>query len=244
MSRCSFFHVLLVAGLTLAVGSCTAISIEPACPNELRVGESGPVRSNVRNPGAAASYMWEVFPADAGVFANENAADTTFEAQQAGEAIIRLTASDGLYQVVSQCSTLVAGTVGVGVGVEVGPDPAVVGEPASLTCTSIGTVEATLFAIVLLEGGPLDLNIDEPGIATFTPTQIGDLTFRCVGGSDDGRQSEPAFITVAVVTAPVDNGIDNGDGENGNANVNDNANDNGADNANTNGGRRPPRPGN
>src|SRR3990172_7314679 len=63
------------------------------------------------NRGAIAKYLWEVIPPQVGRVADPTKPSTMFEATGEGEAVIRLTASDGLYQVISQCQTRVAGTV-------------------------------------------------------------------------------------------------------------------------------------
>jgi hypothetical protein len=244
---------LKCTGLTLCVlGGCTAISIAPTCPNELRVGESGPVRANEENPGAIATYLWEVFPPEAGVFADPTAPNTTFEALVEVDVVIRLTASDGLFQVVSECSTQVQGFVGISVSLEADPDPALVGEPVTLTCTSVGEIDPAVLAIAQVDGGDVELTDVSDGVATFTPTQIGDLTFRCVGESTTGQQSEAAFVTVGVTLSPPANDNDNenlndngADNDNTDDNENENENDNASDNENTNenengGGRKPP----
>ena len=92
-----------------AVGGCTGISIAPSCPNELKAGESAPLLANEINPGAIAKYLWEVVPPQVGRVTDPTKPSTTFEAVVEGDAVIRLTASDGLYQVISQCQTRVAG---------------------------------------------------------------------------------------------------------------------------------------
>ena len=93
----------------LSLGGCTGISIAPSCPNELQVGQSAPVIANQINPGAIAKYLWEVVPPQVGRVTDATKPSTTFEALAEGDAVIRLTASDGLYQVISQCQTRVAG---------------------------------------------------------------------------------------------------------------------------------------
>ena len=94
-----------------ALPACTGISIAPSCPNELQVGESAPVLANEINPGAIAKYVWEVIPPQIGRVTDPTKPSTMFEALAEGEAVIRLTASDGLYQVISQCQTRVAGRI-------------------------------------------------------------------------------------------------------------------------------------
>lgn len=230
-NRCSKWVTLILS----ALGGCTAISIAPTCPEELRVGESGTVRANEMDAGAIPTYRWEVFPSDAGVFEDSTATETAFEARKEVDVVIRLTASDGLYQVISQCSTRIRGAIAVAVALEASPNPALVGETVTLTCSSIGEGDAVAPAIEQVEGDDVELTDVSDGVAEFTPTQIGDRTFRCVGESADGEQSEPAFVTVVVTSVPDGNENDNDNGtENENANDNDNTNDNG------NGGRPPP----
>lgn len=216
-----------------ALGGCTAISIAPTCPEELRVGESGTVHANEKDAGAIPTYRWEVFPSDAGVFEDSTATETAFEARKEVDVVIRLTASDGLYQVISQCSTRIRGAIAVAVALEASPNPALVGETVTLTCSSIGEGDAVAPAIEQVEGDDVELTDVSDGVAEFTPTQIGDRTFRCVGESADGEQSEPAFVTVVVTSVPDGNENDNDNGTE-NENDNDNTNDNG------NGGRPPP----
>lgn len=232
-NRSSKWVVLILS----ALGGCTAISIAPTCPEELRVGESGTVRANEKDAGAIPTYRWEVFPSDAGVFEDSTATETAFEARKEVDVVIRLTASDGLYQVISQCSTRIRGAVAVAVALEASPNPALVGETVTLTCSSIGEGDAVALAIAQVEGDDVELTDVSDGVAEFTPTQIGDRTFRCVGENADGEQSEPAFVTVVVTSVPDGNENDNDNGtdnENANGNDNDNTNDNG------NGGRPPP----
>lgn len=97
--------------VTVALGGCDSISIQPSCPKELAVGESGAVAANELNPGAIPSYHWQVFPPDAGTFVQDDQPSTEFEALKEGEVVIRLTASDGLYQLVSSCTTRIQGQI-------------------------------------------------------------------------------------------------------------------------------------
>ena len=98
----------LIAALSLIAG-CTGISIAPSCPNELQVGESAPLLADELHPGAIAKYTWEVIPSYIGRVVDPDKPTTVFEALSEGDARIQLTASDGLYQVVSFCTTRVAG---------------------------------------------------------------------------------------------------------------------------------------
>ena len=191
--------VLVCCAIMLAVTGCNPISIAPTCPNTLRVDESGPVTGNVINPGGIPEFLWEAFPEGAGSFANPTLPDTTFTPAFEGDVIVRLTASDGFFQVVSQCVISVEGILGPAIEFEADPAAALIGEEVTLTCASAGTDPINLFAVTQTDGGDVTLTDgDEPGTATFTPTEIGDLTFRCVGETEDGAQTEPAFIIVNV----------------------------------------------
>lgn len=99
-----------VLGGALAItGGCTGISIAPSCPNELQVNESAPLLANEINPGAVAQYSWTVDPPNIGRVLNPTAPSTMFQARAEGQARVQLTASDGLYQVVSYCVVRVSG---------------------------------------------------------------------------------------------------------------------------------------
>jgi len=189
--------LLSFALVTLATG-CTAITVDPSCPAELRVGERGDVEANEVNPGGIPSYQWEVFPTTAGTFIHSDDADTEFEAKAEGTATIRLTASDGLYQSIAECTTVITGFIDVAVALEAEPSSVIVGDEVTLTCTNNGTVDTTVRAITQLEGGMVELMQVSLGVATFTPTEIGDLTFRCVGEDSTGVQSRAVTVTVTV----------------------------------------------
>ncbi|MGB0716827.1 MAG: hypothetical protein ACPGXK_13170 [Phycisphaerae bacterium] len=210
------FAWLMALGVT-ALGGCSPISIEPSCPNTLRVGESGPVSSNVVNPGGIPTYFWEAFPDGAGTFASATSPDTDFTPAIEGDVVIRLTAADGFYQVVSQCVISVEGTLGPTVTFSAAPQAALVGEPVALTCESTGSDPIGIFSVVQTSGGDVALTDGtEPGTATFTPTEIGDLTFRCVGETDNGLQSEAAFLVVTVNQNPSpDDGTGDDTGDDG-----------------------------
>ena len=108
INRLICYEVMMV---TVILGGCDSISIEPSCPAELAVGESGTVAANEQNPGAIPTYLWQVFPPDAGTFTNPQELVTEFQALKEGEVVIRLTAGDGLYQVVSACTTRIQGQI-------------------------------------------------------------------------------------------------------------------------------------
>ena len=105
---CPAFSLTVVA---IALGGCDSISIQPSCPVELAVGESGTVAANEQNPGAIPNYLWQVFPPDAGTFTDPQVPVTEFTALKEGEVVIRLTAGDGIYQVVSACTTHIEGQI-------------------------------------------------------------------------------------------------------------------------------------
>ena len=111
MKRSTYQHPALALLALLALGGCTGISVAPSCPNELKVGESAPLLANEINPGAIAKYLWEVIPPQLGQVTDPTKPSTMFKATSAGDAVVRLTASDGLYQVISQCQIRVAGTL-------------------------------------------------------------------------------------------------------------------------------------
>jgi len=197
MSRFGRRHQLTITLGVLALSGCTGISIEPSCPNELRVGESGVVLANEQNTGAIARYFWEVIPPGVGRFTDPLAPSTTFEALAEGEAILRLTASDGLYQVISQCQTrVIAGEVEVALSAD--PRSPTVGDEVTLTCTSVGGAEAVSFVIDQLDGTPLDITPVSEGVATVSPDATGEYTFRCTGEDADGSRSDPAVLDVTI----------------------------------------------
>jgi hypothetical protein len=202
------------------LGGCTSISIEPTCPEELAVGESGTVRANEKNPGAIATYLWEVFPPDAGVFDDPTAPNARFTATREIDVVLHLTASDGLYQVISSCGIRIRGAVDLAVAFVADPNPIALGETTVLFCSSVGTTEAASLTLSQVDGTDAVLAPLADGVATFTPDRTGEFDFQCVAASADGAESQPARVTVNVNAA---------------ANENDNENDNG--------GRQPPRPG-
>jgi len=110
MKRSTYHYPALTILVLMGAGGCTGISVAPSCPNELAVGASAPLLANELNPGAIAEYVWEVIPPQLGKVTDPTKPSTMFEATSEGDAVIRLTASDGLYQVISQCQIRVAGT--------------------------------------------------------------------------------------------------------------------------------------
>ncbi len=192
---------LAAVALLIAGAGCTRITVAPSCPPQLAVGQSGPVRANAQQPGAVPTYLWEVIPPEAGTFTDPSALDTTFQALQVGEAVIRLTASDSLFQMIAECTTTVGTEAAGGVSVTVGPSPAVVGQSATVRCISTGTVAAVVRTIEQTAGEPVVLQVVAAGEATFTPTVEGSLTFQCTGEDAAGVLSAPAFATVQVNAA-------------------------------------------
>ncbi|MCH8148339.1 MAG: hypothetical protein IH987_10150 [Planctomycetes bacterium] len=201
--RLSFILVALCAG-------CTSISIQPSCPNELTVGESGQVAANETNPGAIATYLWQVFPPDGGTFENPTQPTTTFLAAKTGEVLIRMTASDGLYQVVSACVTNIVESAGVAVSLTADVSEAAVDEPVRLTCTSIGASLALGVTIVQVDGAAGTLTEVLVGTSEFLATEPGEATFSCTGIDITAQLSDPATVTVTITGG--------GDGGNGNDN--------------------------
>lgn len=206
------------AGALLGLCGCTSISIQPACPAELEVGASGPVRANEQDAGAIPIYRWDVTPADAGTFENPAAANTSFQALKEGTAVIRLTAGDGLYEVRSTCQTVIRGAAAVAVSMVAVPPRPTVGQTVTLTCQSVGQTVATSFTIRQVEGPSIRLTETAPGVVTLVPAIPGTPRFECVGETADGQTSSPNFLALTVIAA---SGNDNGN-QNGNQNTNDN----------------------
>ncbi|UCE60598.1 MAG: hypothetical protein JSU63_02375 [Phycisphaerales bacterium] len=206
-------RVLLVTMVTgLGLWGCTGISIQPSCPKELTPGESGPVKANQHNEGAIAKYTWEVFPSDAGAIEDPAIPATMFEAVEVGEVTIRLTASDGLYQVISQCVTEVVSFTEVTLSLAAEPDSPEVGDEVTLRCTTERLITSITRTVEQTAGGTVELNVVAEGVVTFTPSVGDDYTFRCVAQNAAGDQAESDLLTVAVPTSPddPDNGNDNG----------------------------------
>lgn len=229
--------VLLVSLALTAAGGCTFISIDPTCPEELKVGESGEVAANPENEGAVPWYIWEVIPSDAGGFADGAAEVTTFQALKEGEATIRLTAGDGLFQMIAECTTQVVGVSDLAVSLSASPTILEVGRTTTLECTSVGETEATTLTVQQISGESDPLVEYLPGVYTSTTSAPGVRMYQCIGTTDEGVESEPAVVTVTVTEPPVDNANDNGagnDNQNDNGAANDNGNDNAAGNDNAN----------
>ncbi len=185
---------------------CASISIQPTCPSELAVGESGSVAANEIDPGAIPTYLWEVLPSGAGTFTNATSPTTSFTALQAGSAVIRLTASDGLFQVISQCTTIVSGPNQVAVSITANVNPAGVDQTVTLTCSSIGVTPAITFVIEQISGPSISLIQNGNGMVTLTPAITGSPQFQCIGSSNDGQDSDPATLTLTVNETAGDTG--------------------------------------
>lgn len=213
-NRYARWWTLVVCGL----GGCTSVSVNPDCPSEMEVGQSGSVWANEKNPGAVPTYKWEAIPSDAGTFTDPAAADTSFKALKEGDVVIRLTATDGLYQSIGECHVTIGTTVDAAVSLTVDPNPVVIGVTAILFCTSTGEVEAVTRTLEQNSGVSVTLSPLSEGVATFVAAEVGDLTFQCVGTTDAGQQTEPSEVTVSAVAPPTDN---------------DNTNDNSADDGDT-----------
>lgn len=236
MKKSTMTASLLVVGTVCLVffRACTSISIAPECPTEMRVGESREVFANETNPGAIATYRWEVFPITAGTFSNPTNPNTRFQALREGDALLRLTASDGLYQVISECHTQVQGFVNVAVRLLASDTSVNLLDPVTLTCESVGATEAVTLNIVQITGGIVELIETAEGIVRFEADRTGDLMFRCVGENAAGEQSEPTFVTVNVATPNINSNSNANSNNNDNENENDNRNDDDEDENNSN----------
>ncbi len=190
---------VLLAG---AIPACSRITTEPSCPDLMEAGTSAPLRANAQQPGAIPEYLWEIIPEDAGAIASANQPNTTIQALREGEAVVRLTASDGLFQVVSECALTIVGDAQVSVTINVDPDPAVAGESVIILCTSTDSIDATSFALEQVDGPPVSLEFFGEGAASFTPDVEGTLTFECIGEGPNGLASDPVTVDVEVTAEP------------------------------------------
>lgn len=196
---------LLAVTLALAcVTGCIEIPmiwIDPECPETLRIGQTGDVVANEENPGAVPRYRWTVSPSDAGTFAAPTQADTRFTGRKAGEATLTLTAADGLFQVIDTCKVSITETE-LGVSLGFAPASPIVNDPVTLTCESVGSIEAVLLLITQTSGTDVQLTRVSPGVVTFTPTRTGALGFQCVGQSATGASSDPVPLEVTISPRP------------------------------------------
>jgi hypothetical protein len=180
-------------------GGCFKISINPTCPAELGVGDTGDLVANEVDPGAIPKYKWEAFPPTAVRITDPAVPTTTFDAMANGEVTFRLTASDGLFQVEGICKTLVAtAPVTVTVTLVAAPQRLVQGESTLLTCTSTGATPAVSFVIDQSAGPLAELTTVAPGVAVAILNVAGDAVFRCIGTDANGNPSDPALVTVTV----------------------------------------------
>lgn len=179
----------------LALAGCTGISIAPTCPNEMAVGESVTITGSVVNPGAIPMYAWTVDPPNAGSFQPDSEPVTTFTAGRAGDATIQLTASDGVFQVQSECVTRITAAP-LMVTLRASPASPVTGDAVVLTCESTATVDT--FTITQTSGPTVNLTELADGQSRFDATTRGDLGFQCVGSVTGGQTSDPVTLTVTV----------------------------------------------
>ena len=236
---CRFVAMAIACSITMT--ACTGISVQPSCPASLRVGESGTVQANEVDPGAIPRYQWEVIPDDAGTLDNPNQPSTTFEAAKAGTVRFRITAADGLYQVISECETEILES-GVEVDFQADRENAAVGETVALTCTSTGEVDAATFTITQVDGQLVDLE-QENGVATYAPDVTDVRTFQCVGRTSTGAGSDPVLVTVGISNEPVDDNTNDNTADNTNDNAStDNQNDNTTEDNENDNTVRPTRP--
>ncbi|MDO8632496.1 MAG: hypothetical protein Q7R41_18595 [Phycisphaerales bacterium] len=193
LSACAFLACLFLAG------GCFKISINPTCPAEISVGDTGDLAANEVDPGAIPTYLWEAFPTAAVQIADSAVPTTTFEAMANGEVTFRLTASDGLFQVVDTCRTQIAtAPVSVTVTLVAAPPRLAQGESTLLTCTSAGATPAVSFVVDQLDGPLAELTTVAPGVAVGILNVAGDAVFRCIGTDANGNPSDPALVTVTV----------------------------------------------
>lgn len=199
--------LLLTACLASGPG-CFKISIQPSCPDEIAPGAMGELAANEVDPGAIPVYLWEAFPPTAVEIVEPTQPTTTFEALTTGQVVFRLTASDGLFQVVNTCHTQIVASLPT-VLLTAAPQSLPQGESTLLTCTSTGAVPAVSFAIDQLDGPFAELTAVVPGTSVGVFNEAGDVTFRCIGTDATGRRSAPALVTVSVTrpTRPGGGGV-------------------------------------
>ncbi len=196
-----------VVGVALmAVVGCTAISIQPSCPKQLDVGETGGLSANQLMPGAVPTYLWTVEPATAGTITDPTLPDTDFTAAREGTARFVLTASDGLFQVISFCESQIGSGSGVAVSLSASSSTVVIGDTVTLTCTSTGSVEATTFVIDQVQGATIELNQVSSAAVSFAPSAEGVPRFQCVGQDANGVASDAVFVNITVNAASTGGG--------------------------------------
>ena len=178
--------------------------IAPTCPSELEVGESGAVRANAVNPGAIPTYQWEVIPSSAGTLANSTVANTAFSASEVGVVTLRLTAADGLFQMIDECDIVVLDTVIFTIALIASPSAPNVGQSVTLNCVSTGNAVAKSFVLEQIAGVDVALTEVDDGVSMFTPDATGTLGFRCTGSTGDGLRTTVSEISLTVSDSDVD----------------------------------------
>lgn len=199
-------HACLGVCLSLGLGGCGRISVAPSCPPRLGVGETGTIEANVREPGAVPRYVWDVIPAEAGTVGDPTSPNTTFVGAQAGLVTLRLTAADGLFQFIDTCQIMVGQSAELAVSMLVNPIPPVAGQSATLTCFSVGDLEASTLTVVQIGGAPVVLSRVGEGAYTFLPNAGGALSFECTGTTGDGTRSTTTILGVTVSDTPAGEG--------------------------------------
>ncbi len=192
----------------MALAGCSAISIEPSCPRQMEVGEMGGLSANQRSPGAIPTYLWIVEPASAGTITDPTLPNTNFTAAREGTARFVLTASDGLFQVISFCETQI-GSSGVEVSMSASSSTVAIGDTMTLTCSSTGSVDVETFVIDQVQGASIQLNQVSPTSVSFTPAIEGVPRFRCIGQAVNGDASDAVFVNITVTAEPTgdDDGV-------------------------------------
>ena len=211
----------------VVLGGCTGISVEPSCPTEMVVGESGTLKANQKNEGGIPKYLWEAIPAEAGTIAEADQPTTTFVAEATGKVAFRLTARDGLFQAISECSTEVITFANIAVILEASPAEPAAGDTVTLTCETGRVIANGTRTIEQVDGEPVELDVVAEGVATFTPTGGEDLSFRCIAASGEGEQAESGLLAIAVPPSTDDQPDDDADDSGGDDDDGDNGNDNG-----------------
>ncbi len=196
--------ILATMGFTLVLllTGCTGISVQPSCPTELDVSESGAVSANEQNPGAIARYQWEAIPSNMGAFDDPTAPTTIFRPDATGDVELKLTASDGIYQVISSCVTKIIGPPNVSVSLSASPQTAGIDEVVTLTCLSTGDVAATILSVTQVSGPAIRISDISPGVVTIRPLVEGTTRFQCIGESGAGESSNPVEVTITVSAEP------------------------------------------
>jgi|CXWL01.1.fsa_nt_gi hypothetical protein len=202
----------VLAAAFVCCAGCIRITIDPQCPEEIVEGSTGELVANEANTGAIPTYLWEADPAGRVTIADDKEASTSFEALRSGQVIFTLTASDGLFQMIDTCTTVIT----TATEPEPLPEPepniivTLVANPTTvepsgstlLTCTNTGTTSATL-TIDQLDGAPVEVTVALPGISVAEfGTELGTYTFRCLGTDAQGNRSEPALVRVTLSGGP------------------------------------------